>query len=336
MNAPVIKPSARRALEDKGLDRKSSSLLELPMAPLTVRSVIRSDNNYESMNWNREIATRYVLGFESSIVEASFFSHYLDGRHVKNVIELPTSFGCPVGCRHCASALLLEQRQLRPAELAAMVHHIISQEKLRTDDPFLVTFSGIGEGSFQRASLPEVCRAIYRAFKNSFFTLTTVGFDPTFLDVVERLAEEVPIHWLQISYLHFDTSELMRVVPRADALGFDFEALVARIRTLARVPVRLNYVVIADFNDSEQHIAAMLDRIDGLQGVATLRISALNQTEASRRYSLVPAQPRTMCTIRDLCVQRGFEAYVFRSWRDDNLNCGQLAWNYFESTARGD
>ncbi len=294
----------------------------------TLLEVIRNENHYRSRNWEREVATRYVLGFRDAVVEASFFQHYQNSHHVKDVVELPTSFGCPVGCRHCASAFLRASRQLRFEELIGSFEFIAERHAVQNSDRVLVTFSGIGEGAFQKPNLSATCRAISSAYPRAYFTLTTVGFDPSFVSFAALLAREIELHYLQISYLHYEQRMLLQIIPRAEMLGFDFEKLVEAIRRERDVNVRLNYVVISRFNDSRQDAEGVAARLEGLQDRLVLRVSRLNETEPSKLYSLIPPTVDAVLAVRDVFRNRGFTAYEFVAARNDNLNCGQLAGTY--------
>ncbi len=290
--------------------------------------VIYSENSYEARHWNREKATRYIFAFERAVVEASFFSHYKGSQFIKNVIELPTSFGCPVGCKHCASALLVPSKQISISQLAGMINFILKDKSLGLVDRFLITFSGIGEGSFRWKNLELICMAIHASFKRAYFTLTTVGFDMDFLRFVDKLALRIPIHYLQISYLHYDTEQLRKVIPQAHELGFDFQQLLKTVSQLRNVRIRLNFVVIKELNSDFGHVSVFLNRLEGLQSQVTVRISNLNETEASRYYGLEGVPIETLHEIQKMFLERQFEAYVFTTAKNDNMNCGQLAWNY--------
>jgi adenine C2-methylase RlmN of 23S rRNA A2503 and tRNA A37 len=292
--------------------------------------VIQRHTRYDARHWDLERANRYVIRSGSRVVEASFFQHYANGVHVKNVIELPTSFGCPVRCGHCASSLLGKAEQL-DVDTLLDITTLISQthrHDLELSPRCLVTFSGIGEGAFQRANLKPASKAIQRLLPDAYFTFTTVGHDPSFVTHIGELAQEVPVHYLQISYLHFDSVELQVVIPRAVALGFDFPALVSTIRASPGVPIRLNYVVIRSYNDSSAHVAHLCRLVDGLQSRIVFRVSRLNETAASRRNQLAPPTREALLMVREGLAESGFEAYVFASSENDNLNCGQLAWDY--------
>jgi adenine C2-methylase RlmN of 23S rRNA A2503 and tRNA A37 len=311
------------------------SLYGLKAIAPTLTQLLTSENTYRSRNWDRERATRYVFSFGPAIVEASFFCHYNGGHLVKQVVELPTSFGCPVACRHCASALLPAVNQLNTGQIVGMFDAIVAEQSMHHDEPFLVTFSGIGEGAFQGPNLDTVCRAIHRVFPCSYFTLTTVGFDVQFLAMVDELATKIPVHYLQITYLHYDTKVLKRVVPTAELLKFNFPLLIAAITAMANARVRLNYVVIRDFNDNVGHAAVVAKMLDRLQSKVTLRISSLNETGASAVHSLNPASIGAMEDIVRHFKACGFEAYIFQAYENDDMNCGQLAGNYVTKRRSG-
>lgn len=305
-----------------------SKIEDTQVGHVTLLDKVTNTNEYRSRHWNLEEAVRYIFALPEGILEASFFAHYHNDTHVKNVIELPLSYGCPVGCRHCASAELSNRRQLSVESVLNMVDFIIDDHGVEDAEQILVTFSGIGEGVFQRRSLPEMCRKIQSRLPGAYFTLTTVGFDPSFLRDVERLSEEVVLHYLQVSYLHHRLDRLCEIIPNADRLGFDFRALVSEIRKSRGVTVRFNYVVIRGLNEDDETVKELIGLVAGLEADIVFRVSALNETTPSRQHGLERTDVRVVEAIVEQLRESGFTAYPFFTEVDDQLNCGQLTWDY--------
>lgn len=294
---------------------------------------LKNTNHYQSRNWNTEQATRYIFQIRNSILEASFFAHFWDTRFIKSVVELPTSFGCPVGCKHCASTLLSPVRQLSTQDIKRMAFFVLDDRSISFNDSFLVTYSGIGEGAFHRNRLKAASLLIYERFPKSYYTFTTVGFDPTFVEFCDDLARQLPCHYLQISYLHYNVTKLVELVPTVHQFKFDFERLVGQIKETRFIKVRLNYVVIKDFNDTPDHWEEFMKMIRGLESKIVLRISRLNETQASHYFNVQPPSYSVLTELSEKLNKAGFNAYAFASAFNDNLNCGQLAWKYTHAVA---
>jgi adenine C2-methylase RlmN of 23S rRNA A2503 and tRNA A37 len=293
-----------------------------------ILSIIQSTNNYETRNWDTELAFRYVLAFGHAIVEASLFRHYSQGRHIKDVLELPTSYGCPVGCIHCASGELIATRPLTTGQITVMADLMAAKTGLSYEHPFLVTFSGIAEGALRRKVIEGAVSLLYSRFVNVRFTLTTVGFDSSYIAFVDYLAASYPVHWLQVSWLHHDPEVLSRLVPTSFGRRFDIESLLTAISACEKVRVRLNYVVMTGINDSRNDIDAFLDCIRRHSFAGTVRVSRYNTTTPGDRAGLRPPTMGTLSMIVDRIRDVGHDAYAFASHRDDRLNCGQLAYDY--------
>ena len=289
---------------------------------------LHSINHYQTRNWNRESATRYIFSIDGCILEASFFIHFADDQYVKSVVELPVSFGCPIGCKHCASALLKPVRQLSAQDMWQMIVFILNDQEIASNDKFLLTYSGIGEGAFRRDIIKEVSERTYHHYPKSHFTLTTVGFDPSFVYFCEELAKEIPVHYLQISYLHYDIDKLTTIIPKAKALGFNFRHLIHAIHSTKLPVVRLNYVLVKGLNDSVQDWDKFIELLHGLEQKILVRISQLNETEASQKYGLLPVSEEILEVLNKRLQLNGFKSYIFVSEHNDNMNCGQLAWRY--------
>jgi len=287
-----------------------------------------STNRYRSRNWNSELATRYVFAFGNAILEASYFRHFNDDKFIKSVVELPTSFGCPVGCRHCASALLKSVRQLSSQQITQMALYILNDQGVNGNDKFLITYSGIGEGAFHRDELRTASVDLFKRYSNAYFSFTTVGFDPAFVEFCDKMATILPCHYLQVTYLHYDVNKLASIVPTAHNLGFDFISLLDAIRHTRFIRIRMNYVVINDFNDGPEHWEKLIRLIRGLEDKLVFRVSRLNETQASSKYGICPPNDESLSLLNERLSQEGFPSYVFASAMNDNMNCGQLAWNY--------
>jgi len=295
---------------------------------ISVKEIITAENLYCSRSWDKEYATRYVLDLKTAIVEASYFKHYRGQRFVKSVLELPISYGCIIGCRHCASSQLHHKRFLCLEELLSIFQFVASKHIPKKNYKFRVSFAGIGEGALVPHLIEHALPRMLSLYPNCYFTLTTSGCDPEYLPFTEMLAKRFPIQYLQISYLQDDISLISKIIPTASIFQFNYNRLFNNIIHATSLPIRINYVVIKDFNDDTATALRLAEHISSIKDRVIVRVSCMNETEPSRTYGLQPPSMETLKSIYKIFTNKGITTYVFAAHHDDKLNCGQLAGKY--------
>jgi 23S rRNA (adenine2503-C2)-methyltransferase len=300
----------------------TASIAQLERGEWRLLEFRKSEQVYLSRNWDFEAAERLVIGDGKRIVEASVFHHSLYGHPVKTVVELPTSFGCQVQCPHCASGDIGITRPLSAGDLES-VYGIASRN---VAGPRLVSFSGIGECSLNEQVVFAFTRAVAQR-QTVRFTLTTVGIRPAFVDAVDAFAADVPVKLLQISLFHSQTESVRVFMGRAFA-RYNLNVLIERVRAARRTHVSFNIVLMAGFNDSPDVWDGLARAMSGLEDKISLRISRLNETNVSRQNGIVPTPRERVLEAASWFAERGFNTYPFMSSFNDEMNCGQLVWNY--------
>ena len=295
---------------------------------LTLNEIITSNNNYKSKNWNKEKAKRYIFEAKDVILESSYFEHYNHEKLIKFVIELPISYGCRIGCRHCASGVFRNITAANEKIILDMALYMLSDNNQNKSSSFLVTFSGIGEGAFHKQTLSNVSETLYKSFPNSHYTFATSGLDATFIGFCEKLSYIIPFHWLQITYLHHNNDFLKYIIPNCDNLGFSFSKTLNKIKITKNIQIRINYVMIKNFNDNQTHWEDFIRKTNTVKDLITVRVSMMNETETSKINKLSPSSLSNLFKLTDLLTMNGYNAYSFYSAFNDNMNCGQLAWKY--------
>ncbi len=53
-------------------------------------------------------------------------------------------------------------------------------------------------------------------------------------------------------------------------------------------------------------------------------IAKLNETNCSMKNGLFSPDDNALNILKTKCDEKGIEAYVFKSFNNDNMNCGQL------------
>ena len=303
--------------------------------PPTIAEIVKSENTYTARAWNRELATRYVLETDSGPVEASHFMHFSDSTFVKQVIELPISFGCPVRCGYCASGSLPGFRPLKASDLVQIVDMLATIHAIAFDSTFRLSFSGIGESSLASTPIIEAAQAIHSRWPLATFAFTTVGIRPSFIELIDELATQLPIHVLQISLVHTDSNVVSQVIPTVRRYSYSFSDVIDAVGRCNSIRVRFNYVLIAGINDDDASIVDICEGLGRLCPDIVVRVSQMNETGPSTLNRLqAPSFDGVHRAVQLLC-EYGFQAYAFASHRNDNLNCGQLAGTYLASVGMG-
>jgi adenine C2-methylase RlmN of 23S rRNA A2503 and tRNA A37 len=301
---------------------------ELSMHDIYLLSKIESSSLYKAPTWDYERALRYIYEIEGKILEAGFFSHYLNGQHIKNVIELPISYGCPIACKHCASGAINSSKTLTADNLLSMFEHISSENNIPSNSKILITYSGIGEGALHKKTLLTASQKIYNKNSGAYFNISSVGFDPTFIDFSEKFEKSAPLNNIQISYLHNDIEKITKIIPTAKKIGIDVAALISRIKERNCTKVRFNYVMINNYNDDPDTWIKFILLTNEIKNKIRVRISRLNETEISKKNRITPPRDHKLDEFLAILISLGYDAHKFTADNNNNMNCGQLSWNY--------
>ena len=268
---------------------------------MEVVETIESENTYLARAWNRERAYRYVVSTTSGPVEASFFEHYLGDHFVKSVVELPTSFGCPVGCKYCASGQLRGSVPLSGDEMVEMCDLILNLHSNDMKNEVRVSFSGIGEVSLDHQPVLNAARSI-AAHRPASFTFATVGARPGFLLEADRVSSELTVHTVQVTVLASDDLIVSRVIPTRQRYGIVLSRIVDAIAGMSRVKPRLNLVAIAGIADHPAYLSDLVSHLSRIRNSVSIRVAELNETALTRRNQLFPvARDRLLEIATELC-----------------------------------
>lgn len=289
---------------------------------------ILSNSNYTAKTWDREDAFRYVFKIKENILEGAFFIHYKDNKIIKYVVELPISYGCPIKCKHCASGAINSVTQLNSIDIVNMFDYISSDNKIKKSQKILVTYSGIGEGALQKKNLLQASIKIFYLYSKVYFNFSTVGYDPSFIKFCEDSSKIIPIHHIQITYLHFDNEQLSKIIPNPKKLGFNFSELVNAIFNSEFHGSRFNYVLISGYNDSEEHFNKFISLVEKIKNKVIIRVSRLNDTAVSLKNNLSSPPYETLNILYSKLIDNGFDTHIFTPETNNNMNCGQLSWEY--------
>ena len=87
---------------------------------------------------------------------------------------------------------------------------------------------------------------------------------------------------------------------------------------------KINYILIKGFNDSNEDFTAFITKFNEIKNKLVIRISRINITQASEMNGIAGASVERVLEFRENLLEQGYQAYLFYSYKNDNMNCGQL------------
>lgn len=191
-------------------------------------------------------ATHYIWEEPSgSLVESSVL--YINHRVVPNIICLPCSVGCRMGCRFCAMHSVAKPTPLGSRSLWDIVNY--SLDELSSQQNFQVTFMGQGEPFECTKQINQFCYEFHVKYPKCMIGISTVG-------IAKGIRRLMTVDWrsvvkLQISLHALPSTKRQRIIPAEkefpvlDAIdaGSDLASVTGAV-------FALNYVLIDGFNDS--------------------------------------------------------------------------------------
>ena len=281
------------------------------------------ENHYSGSNWDFEKTTKYIIQTGDFEIEAGYFEHYKDGILVKNVIELPQSYGCPSKCRFCATSSIERFQVLDAVTLEKLFDLIYRENNLQEQKYVLLTMTGMGDIFFNYDNI-ELFLLKLQKYDNLYITLSSCLWNTELLKRIENLSRLVRIRNIQITFVTEDINILSWMIPYYQEHEFQFKELIKYIRDSKETFYRINYIVIKDVNDSGEAVDSFAESIDMVKDKVLVRISKLNETNATRKNSLQTTDIQTLENMQRALHRKEIHSYIFYADKNDNMNCGQL------------
>jgi adenine C2-methylase RlmN of 23S rRNA A2503 and tRNA A37 len=290
----------------------------------SIIDVRRAENDYRASNWNHEKTKKYVFKYKEHTIEAGYYSHYLNGSFVKNVIELPTSDGCPMKCSYCASSSIDHFEPIQSASLIGLIDKIASDNDTKFDETLLVSLMGIGDIYHCVDNVVDFLRDIcarekYRKIKIS--VSSCYWTDSVLSAITSCAAQFKDIQW---TYITDERNKLAAIIPYFNNHRNDYSEIVRILANSDYPRFRINYLMIAGVNDDDESTNAFCCICEPIKDKVTVRISRLNDTKASAKHGLRTVDIAVMNSFREKLTNEGYTAYLYCSSVNDGLNCGQL------------
>ena len=291
----------------------------------------RSDS-YLTKKWKSEKAIRFVFEYiDGKQVESSAFIHYGNNDEILDLtIEVSTMHGCPLRCKFCDTNKIPSVHYLTSDEIVLQVEKTLTECELNPLDffDFRISYLAIGENSLIPDVIIDSSQAIKKTYNHVQFNLSTVGAN--ILAINKWSKAYIPIRTLQLSILHLDIEEIKKIVPNIESFNINEikKTLIAFKNENPNTKIRLNYVLIEDFNDSVDYLNRLLDEFEDLKEIVYFRLSILNETEGTKQYYLNQVSKEKTEQILGVILGRGFNAYLFGSFANQRISCGQFIGKY--------
>ena len=300
----------------------------VPMSKLTIITTVSSQmNEYCSCDWKYEDTYKYVFSGANGVYEAGYYVHYDENKQIKDMtIELATSYGCPFKCKYCASSSINKFHIAEEDTILEILKTIYFTHNLNFADNIHITFTGTGDFYYTEKLLNGIIPKIKKIYTGSYYTFSSCAWNDELVKKVERMSLGGYIKNLQISFLSCDVNKIKQVITNyIDRCSIDeLIKIIDNASSSLRDKFRINYIMIKDFNDSDQDFDDFINKFITLKDIIKVRISKLNKTNCSEKNSLSSPDDSRLQEMEKRCKNAGFNAYIFSSKVNDNLNCGQL------------
>lgn len=284
-------------------------------------------NHYSSRDWNLELTEKFVFRDTHGRYEAGFFQHYRDKTFVKAVIELPVGFGCPAKCRYCASSHIDGFYPLSAEQMKFMFDYLYKLNDADKMGQVLLSITGMGDICFAQENVFAFLESLRGCgHEHLSLTLSSNFWTAKLLEKAVAIHEFLPIRYIQYTYVSDNPkirNDLIGILGSMDDRDF-LDEYISFVKSSKESFYRINYIVINGVNDSYEDVARFISLVDEIKDKLTVRISQLNETKATKKNNLAPADHTRLGEICEQMRNSGLQSYVFYAEENDNMNCGQL------------
>lgn len=297
---------------------------------MTLNNVYYVEGQYHTRSWSAEKTYKYVFKVEGGYVESGCFIHFVDKgmtQYVEHVIELSSSIGCAMRCAFCASSDIRSIRNLTAQEIFDIFYYIYQDKVQRFSDPIrlVVSFLGIGDLFYTMDNILAAIEMICRLDDSILFNLSSCFWTPVMLKKIEAFSLAGNIKTIQTTYVSSKPEITKQLIPGLSKFTFNFKKIIAdMVSAFPQQKIRINYLVIKDVNDTADDFYMFADMLKGIETRVFVRISKLNTTAATNTNNLFAPDISRMTKLMKILEDANIEAYLFYSYQNDKMNCGQL------------
>lgn len=294
---------------------------------------ISTEIDYNSRNWNKEKIDRYLLKYdENRIIESMTIIHLKDLIPRDLTVEISNMYNCIVGCKFCASGSLPKNRIFLSAEdYFSQVETCLAESNINPYDysNFYIAFTGIGEPSIVKEEIAKGIELIRKKYKNVQINIATTGFDNSCFKYWNDL--NLPIRTIQLPFYSCDEEKIRYIItnlPKNYDLLKNIEEAIKYKNNHNLCRIKINYVVINDFNNTENDIEKMIHYLSPFKKDIIIKVSFLNYTKKCKENNLSSPNTEEMINILERLKLENFDCYLFGTENNTELGCGQLVQNY--------
>lgn len=295
------------------------------MDKLILKDKFQRIGKYHSRSWKYEKAIKYVFVYGDYAIEAGCYTHYLENdfnNPVKSVIELSTSYGCPFRCKYCASSTIKSFSLLSPQIVFEIFVYIYKDAKMWGKDNIEVSFMGIGDTYYTYEVILSVIPLIISKRDIIKFNVSSCYWTEAHIKELEKYHNYIKT--IQLTYVSSKNTIIKGVIPGIPIDYYDIRETLHLLEGSEFNKWRINYIMIKSVNDSEEEFYRFLDIIKDYKDSITVRISQMNITNASVQNCLSPPGIEDMELLDNILKKNNIRSYLFYSYQNDSMNCGQL------------
>lgn len=276
---------------------------------------------FESRYFDFQRSHKYVVELADQCrIETTAYEHELYDKRTDLAIDISTMVGCPMECAFCASASILFRRKLTVDEIVGQARHMIDVFGSPELKQITCSFQGIGEPSAIPDEIICASRCLLDLDERVVVSLSTIAAKRNGLEKIA--GSGIEFENFQLTMGGTDIKTVASLMPRAPVPA----ELACLARDLTERPnlrkVKVNYLLMRGRNDREQDLQFLIREFEGSRVV--VKFSYLNETASSTDHRLVPAESEDAHRFTNALLEAGIDSFVFGSFRNIGLSCGQL------------
>lgn len=238
-----------------------------------------------------------------------------------STVCVSSQVGCSIGCKFCATG---EQGFIRNLYASEILEQVEICDTFRLGSGITpidaVVFAGMGEPLLNYGEVRTVVQDICSRFGIHHFELATVGIVPRIYDLIKDFSD-TEIHMrLNLSLHGSDDSQRSLLIPFTSTYGIK-EIIQAAIdyANAFRTKVRIRYMLIKDFNDTDADITRLIGLLEGKP--LKLILSQYNDNNISGLTATEPIDILNFCNK----IKERIDCEIFHNFGSDiQGGCGQL------------
>lgn len=286
--------------------------------------VVKIEDKFISMNFDSQIGYRYLFQLNcKNIIETSAYIHFKNKIPSNLAIDISTMVGCPMDCQFCATSLQEFKRQLTPEEIIEQVKLLIKNHDHKNIPEITCSFQGIGEPSLMAKELIYVSKKLLKLDKRIILSIATMGNNLKAFEIWRN--SKIHIFSLQVSCSGSTNDKLKSIMPNSPKIELLIDELIecTKIKNISKV--KLNYILIKGYNDSEEDIDNLINITKNTNII--VKISSLNNTINTNENNLKQSSKNDAMKIVEKLKKNNIVSYVYGTFNDTTISCGQLLFN---------